>query len=219
MPTLHVYLDESGNLGFTPKGTKYYVFAVAWTYEPEPLATDLTRLRFSLLKDGHNISAFHAAEEKQENRDEVVSTLVRHHNWQFAGIVIEKNKVAPKYYEHYRFYPRYASNPLSVAFSLSLRPTTNSVLVFTDSLPVQKHKDSVEKAIKSTCRAMLPKGLQFHSYHHRLESNIWIQVADYCCWAIFRKWEQGDDRTYNQLVGRLVSEEIDLLADQSTTHY
>jgi hypothetical protein len=45
--------DESGNLTFKPTGSKYYVFTAAWTYDPAPLANDLTGLRFALLKQGH----------------------------------------------------------------------------------------------------------------------------------------------------------------------
>ena len=65
MATLYVHLDESGNLGFNVKATRHYVFAVAWTYDPASLAAELTEIRFALLKNGHNISVFHAAEEKQ----------------------------------------------------------------------------------------------------------------------------------------------------------
>ncbi|MBI2881643.1 MAG: DUF3800 domain-containing protein [Candidatus Tectomicrobia bacterium] len=209
MATLHVHLDESGNLGFSPRDTRYYVFAVAWTYDPAPLATELTESRFSLLKNGHNIEAFHAAEERKENRNTVVSILSRHENWQFAGIVIEKAKVDPRHYEPHKFYPRFATIPLTVAFSRALRSTTDHVLVFTDALPMKKHRKSVEKAIKITCRKMLPRILRFESFHHHRASNAWIQVADYCSWAVYRKWEHGDDRTYNQLRSYLVTEEIE----------
>ncbi|MFQ5914112.1 MAG: DUF3800 domain-containing protein [Nitrospinota bacterium] len=219
MATLHVHLDESGNLSFSPRGTKYYVFAVAWTYDPAPLAAELNHIRFSLLKDGHNIEAFHAAEDKQQNRNAVISALTRQDNWRFAGLVIEKAKVDPRHYEPHKFYPRFATIPLGVAFSPSLRPATNCVVVFTDSLPVEKHRESVEKAIKRTCRAMLPKSIRFESFHHHRASNAWIQVSDDCSWAIYRKWEHGDGRTYNQLRSHLVTEEIDFFLKDSRKHY
>ena len=72
MPTLHVHLDESGNLSFTPNGTKHFIFAAAWTYDPRPLADELTALRFRLLKSGVDVHTFHAAEDQQRNRDAVV---------------------------------------------------------------------------------------------------------------------------------------------------
>jgi hypothetical protein len=92
VPTLHVHLDESGNLTFKPTGSKYYVFTAAWTYDPAPLANDLTGLRFALLKQGHDVHRFHATEDRQVNRDAVVNALGRQGSWNFAAVVIEKAK-------------------------------------------------------------------------------------------------------------------------------
>jgi hypothetical protein len=44
LATLHLCLDEGGDLNFKPNGSKYYTFAVAWTYDPSPLAIDLSNL-------------------------------------------------------------------------------------------------------------------------------------------------------------------------------
>jgi hypothetical protein len=33
-----------------------------------------------------------------------------------------------------------------------------------------------------------------------------LQVADYCAWAIQRKWETGDDRSYNLIASRITYE-------------
>lgn len=61
--------------------------------------------------------------------------------------------------------------------------------------------------------------MPLESYHHKKESNAWIQVADYCSWAVFRKWEGGDPRTYNQLQSRLAAPELDVLARGSVKYY
>lgn len=100
-----------------------------------------------------------------------------------------------------------------------LRPGTDRVLVFTDALPLKKHRDSAEKAIKKACRDTLAPSTRFESYHHHRSSNAWIQAADYCSWAIFRKWEHGDDRTYNQLRPRLAVKELDVLAHGTIFYY
>ena len=50
-------------------------------------------------------------------------------------------------------------------------------------------------------------------------SNPWIQVADYCSWAVFRKWERADARTYDQLVQRIAEPELDALRKGTVRHY
>ena len=156
------------------------------------LAADLTALRFSLLKAGHNIPAFHATTDRQVNRDAVVKLLSRHESWSFAAVVIEKAKVYPRLYEPHRFYPEFASSVLKYVFRRHLRTDTRNVLVFTDTLPVRAKRDAAEKAIKTACRQELQEAVRFDSYHHSAASNCWIQVADYCSWCVFKKWEHAD---------------------------
>lgn len=219
MATLHVALDESGDLSFNPSGSRYYVFAAAWTYDPAPLAQALTDLRFSLLKKGENIQAFHAHEDRQANRDAVVETLASHDNWRFAANVVYKPKVNPAIRDSYHFYPKFASMVLRFIFRGCLRRGTDAVLIFTDALPVKRHRESAEKAIKKACRAELDSGIRFESYHHPRASNVWIQVADYCSWAVYRKWQHGDTRTFDQLRIRLAKDELDVLASGDTVYY
>ena len=210
MSTLHIYLDESGNLTFSAKGTKYYAFAAAWTYDPEPLARDLTRLRFGILKQGFSIEAFHACNDKQWCRNRVVDTLAKAPDWSFAAMLVEKRKVNPSIRLSERFYPQFMSSLLKFIFRGRIADNATQFMIFTDSLPMQSHKKAVEKTIKQTCATELGSK-PFQLFHHKHESNKWIQVADYCSWLIHRKWEQGDKRTYDQLASHLHAEERDLL--------
>src|SRR5439155_9283307 len=130
--TLHVHLDESGDLRFDVNGSAYYVLSTAWTYDPGPLARELTALRFRLLKGGADIDSFHACEDQQANRDQVVAALAATNTWNFAAIVIEKRKVNPSIYEPRRFYPQFASMILRFVFRGRVRMNTAKVLVYTD---------------------------------------------------------------------------------------
>src|SRR5262245_57189893 len=181
--------------------------AASTTSSPPPGLTiadpsALIALRFALLKKGHDLHRFHATEDKQLNRDAVVTALAGFAGWKFAAVVIEKAKVYPELRSPHRFYPEFASSVLKHVFRRHLAPGTDTVLVFTDTLPVHKRREAVEKAIKTACRQELPKATHFESYHHPSASNHWLQVADYCSWAVFKKWEQGDTRTYDLLSHR-----------------
>ena len=218
MSTLHVCLDEAGDLSFTPKGSKYYLFAAAWTYDPYPLARALTDLRYSLLKQGHNLDSFHATEDKQANRDAVVTSLTAHEGWNFAGLVVEKRKLNPSIREPEVFYPKFAGMLLAFVLKGRVKPGASRVLAFTDTLPIKRKRDAVEKAFKETCRKHLPK-TPFEMYHHPRQSNCWIQAADYCCWSLQRKCERADLRTYDVLKARLAKSELEVFAHGDGTLY
>ena len=46
-----------------------------------------------------------------------------------------------------------------------------------------------------------------------------LQLVDYCCWAVQRKWERQDLRTYRQLVWHLAKPELDVLSRGTTQYY
>ena len=216
MPTLHIHVDESGNFEFSNKGTRYYVFMVAWTYDPAPLAVKLTALRFLLLKQGHGLDlcCFHACDDPKPRKEAVVPIMVAQAGWNFASIVVDKPRVNPSLYPPDAFYPKFLCMVLNFVLRGRVKPGTNQVMIYTDTLPFTKtQRKAVEAAIKKSCKAELPN-IPFHILHHRIESNIWIQVADYCCWSVCRKWEHGDAEFYNRLRGKLAATEIDPMSKE-----
>jgi hypothetical protein len=222
MTTLHVHLDESGDLTFSPRGSRHYLFAVAWTYDPGPLARDLTALRFGLIKQGHNLDAFHACEDKQADRDQVVALMTGYNTWKYAGLVVEKRMVNPAIREPHDFYPKFASMLLRFVLRGRVQRNTSRVLIYTDTLPMSQRRRAVETAIRATCETELaarPVSLPFMSLHHSRQSNTWIQVADYCAWALFKKWESGDTRTYDQIRSRLAATELHVTKQGDGTVY
>ena len=137
----------------------------------------------------------------------------------YAAIVIEKPKVNPELWHPLDFYPKFASIILRFVFRGNVMRTANPVLIYTDRLPIEKHKASVEVAIKRAAHKELGKKV-FHIFHHPRASNGWIQVTDYCAWAVFRKWEGKDLRTYDEIASRLAKAEIDICSrGDGTTYY
>jgi hypothetical protein len=107
---------------------------------------------------------------------------------------------------------------LRFVFRGSIGKGATSLIAFTDTLPIKRNRESVVKSIKETCRAELGR-IPFEILHHRRESNVWIQIADYCTWAVFRKWESSDLRSYDQLSVRLQAPELDCLRFGTTRYY
>lgn len=111
------------------------------------------------------------------------------------------------------------ASPLRFVLEYRRLPGTSGVVIYTDRLPVQKHKDAIEKTIKTACRKVLGHTIPFQVFHHPGESNCWLQVADYCGWAVTRKWEKGDHTPFNLLQRFYTGEELDVTARGTTTYY
>jgi GTP-dependent phosphoenolpyruvate carboxykinase len=92
------------------------------------------------------------------------------------------------------------------------------VIVITDSIPVSRKREAIEKAVKQTLSRMLPNGTRYKILHHASKSCTGLQVADYCNWAIFRKWERGDLRSY-ELIRSGIRSEFDIFKSGQRYYY
>jgi hypothetical protein len=227
LATLHIHIDESGNFVFSPKGSRFYIFTTAWTYNPSPLAASLSNMRFQLIKEGHfrlgvidDLCGFHACNDPKPRRNAVIQRIIQHGDWNFASLIVEKNHVNPVLYDPNEFYPKFLKMVLRFVLKGRVRPLTQQVLIYTDTLPMGSKKESsaVNTTIKSECQKQL-NGVPFRVMHHTGDSNYWIQVADYCSWAINRKYECGETEAYDLLRPRLAATELALTAKGDGTVY
>jgi hypothetical protein len=86
----------------------------------------------------------------------------------------------------------------------------HEVIVFTDNLPVSRKRTAVENGVKLTLATMLPASVRYRVLHHASKSNMDLQIADYCTWAIYRKWNGRDSRSFDR-IRAVVRSEWDVL--------
>ena len=90
------------------------------------------------------------------------------------------------------------------------------LFVVASSLGTKKKRGSFHTAVDDVVRQVSPCS------SHRVafwpaESDPCLQVVDYCVWAIQRKWERDDDRSYD-LIAEKIQSEFDVWSI-GTTHY
>lgn len=84
-------------------------------------------------------------------------------------------------------------------------------------IPMQKKKKAIEKALKLTLAEKMPK-IPYMIYHHTSKSNEYLQFVDYVNWAIFRRWEREDLRSYD-LIKDAVKSEFDIFRSGERFYY
>lgn len=207
--TVFLFFDESGNLDFSTNGTKYYQFGALTTREPASLLRPLSDLRYHLIAEGTEIESFHASEDRQAVRDRVFEVLQVQGDFEFDCVIIEKQKVNPVLYDPVRFYPQFASYLLKYIFG-RYNDEGERIVVITDRIPVSKKRRAVEKTFKSYIRGHLANR-PFTVLHHASASHVCLQAADYCNWAVYKKWKDEERRPYD-LIRKFVRSEFDILS-------
>lgn len=94
----------------------------------------------------------------------------------------------------------------------------SEVLVFIASLHTGKQKVAMEKAVKKTLSRMLPSNAKYRLISHSAKANMDIQIADYCAWALFKKWTDNERRPYSIIKPAIVSE-FDIFQRGKTLYY
>jgi hypothetical protein len=60
--------------------------------------------------------------------------------------------------------------------------------------------------VKSYLAHELDASLPYDIFMHSATSHPMLQVADYCCWAISRKWKDGDLRSHAKIQSAVLTE-------------
>ena len=143
---------------------------------------------------------FHCAEDNAHVRNRVFELISgRLAGVDIDGLVVEKRKTGPALTAESRFYPKMLGYLLKYVLARPSHVKAQEIIIITDTIPVRRRRHAVEKAIKLTLGQMLPKGSRYRILHHNSRSHYGLQVADYCCWAVFRKHERGDSSYFDRI--------------------
>ncbi|MGI9254469.1 MAG: DUF3800 domain-containing protein, partial [Thermomicrobiales bacterium] len=95
MARIHLFADESGNLDFSGKGSRYFILTSV-TLPDFSLGDALLRLRRDMGWRGIQLEdAFHATTDAQAIRDEVFALLGKHEFRIDATILDKRNTLEP----------------------------------------------------------------------------------------------------------------------------
>lgn len=218
MPRISVFADESGNFDFSGKqGASRYFILTTIACPSFEVGDALLRLRREIAWEGHGTdSEFHATTDTQAVRDRVFAVL-QEHEFRIDTTILEKAKANPHTRStEDRFY--------KLAWWLHMKHVAPRIVRARDelfvvgaSLGVKKKRAVMHNAVKDVIRQVSPT-TNFRTASWNAYSEPCLQVADYCCWALSRKWEKGDDRSY-VLIQNKIRSEFDVFRSGRTLYY
>jgi hypothetical protein len=217
---LYVFLDEAGNFDFSGRGSSFFTLSAYTRARPFPIIANLLDLKHDLWEQGLDLEYFHASEDRQLVRDQVFSTLSTDlSQGSLDTVIVEKRKTHPVLQKDPgRFY--------TTIFSILLRYVlegrkdgVNNIMIVCDTVPVSRRRRAIEKGIKSNLAAWAARhGNRYSILFCASKSEPNLQVADYLNWAVFRRWERKDDRSY-KIISSCIRSEFDVFRTGSTYFY
>ncbi|HTE84593.1 MAG TPA: DUF3800 domain-containing protein [Dehalococcoidia bacterium] len=217
MTGLYVFVDEAGEFNFSPNGSRHFVLTALSAFDIEPCVAELYALKHRLIRDGHEVEYFHASEDRQVVRDGVFSILHECSHVRVDAIIADKPRANPSIYPPEIFYLKTFQPPLRYVLRQRRAAQADRIVVFTDTLPVNRKREAVLKGLKENIRNEAGKK-PFSILSHQSRSHPYLQLADYCSWAIYVKWERGELRPFER-IQHLVKSEFEIFNRGDGTRY
>ena len=201
----YIYVDESGNFDFSnQQGASRYFILTSVAIADHAIESDLLELRRELVWGGEPLTGgFHATNDKQRVRDRVFDVLGRH-DFRVDATILEKRKLNPTRRTAIRLYG------LAWYFHLAglipaLAGASDELLVVAAAIGGNDMRSEFYATISAIENAYAP-GVAMRAAMWSAATAPLLQVADYCVWAIQRKWERSDTRAYNLIQHKISSE-------------
>ncbi len=213
-----LYADESGNFDFSRgAGASRYFILTTVAFQAHSLSDQLTELRRELAWQGISLpNGFHATNDSQRVRNAVFEILLDG-DFRIDATILEKPKMHPRVrHENYYVY-LYVWNRHIRRIASEVAAATDELMVIIAAIRFRGQQKILESAMHDAIGKASPTN-RFQSALWPAASDTTLQIADYCSWAIQRKWENGDMRTYNLIKDKIQSE-TDLYRRRTRVYY
>ncbi|PIP27820.1 MAG: hypothetical protein COX29_04415 [Candidatus Moranbacteria bacterium CG23_combo_of_CG06-09_8_20_14_all_35_22] len=205
----YIFLDESGDLGFTfgKKSSKYFVITFMFVENKGPIEKVIKKVARNLSKKElkRYVGVLHACKEKPKTRIKILSNL-NSKDIAVISIYLNKRKVYTKLQDEKHVLYNYVTNILldrlftkklisinSPIFMIASRRETNKFLN-------KNFKDYLKTQVKNNHK------LDIHIEIKPPSSEKCLQAVDFICWAIYQKRENNDKKYFDLIKQKVVEE-------------
>ena len=206
---MYLFMDESGCLGFDfnkKKTSKYFVVTCLFTPSKRPLEKIVKKVHGGLRKKLRKHSGvLHCNKERPATREHLLK-LLKEKDCSIMAIYLNKRKVYTRLQDEKHVLYNYVTNILlDRIFSKRFVPETKKITLIAS-------KRETNKFLNDNFSSYLNRKVtNMHNIDFTVEIKTpadekCLQVVDFVSWAIFRKYEYGDDGYYNLFKEKVMEE-------------
>ncbi len=197
MSTLYVFIDESGNLDFSLRGTKYFVLAAVATFDPVATSCRLQELKYQLLSENQICENFHASEDRQAIRDMVYPKIASlSEKIKIYYLFAKKCKTYPALRPPDQFYGLVGGAMVKYLLKVWKESAYEKIIIIFDKALKNKDQNAFLKELKPKLKKIQKP---YFIHFHRAVSDFNSQIADYAAWAKFVSLEKEEQRPLEAL--------------------
>jgi len=191
---MYIYLDESGDLGFTKKSSKHFVIAVLAITDPITLRRRLRKYRMKLRKKDKRIAEFKFNRASPKIRTEILE-IINAENLSLGFVYLNKDRVYPRLHDKKRELYAYMTRRLMDKFLFE--PDDSQITLIVDRLFARSGRDNFDTYIDRNIRKMFESLRKIEIKHISSEQDLCLQAVDFVCGAVSYKYRHNDSRYFD----------------------
>ncbi len=203
----YIFLDESGDLGFKQKSSKWF-FTIVLIDNHKKIEKVIKNIRKGLKKK-FKLKELHAYHADSITKHRMLKKLSEIEDLKVLCVILNKKKVYIDLQNQKNYLYNYTANIL-------LDRLHNKKIIRTDeSISLYIDQKDTSKFIRENFEKYLKENLTKRGNNGIIEIKIkpshtekCLQAVDFVSWAIFRKYEKGDYEYYEDIKDRIIEENL-----------
>ncbi len=205
---MYIFLDESGDLGFADRSSKWFLFTLVLVEDPRTIERVIKKVRKTLSKKhGRIFAELHAYNCDDVTRRRVLSHLAGLDIF-VVTIVLNKQKVYVDLQNQKNYLYNYTANiVLDRLINAGLIDGASHLSLVADRKDTKKNLQQNFISYITTAMQKRRRG-SFTMSLAASHDEKGLQAVDFISWAIFRKYEKGDYEFYELIKSKIIDERL-----------
>lgn len=205
--TAYIFMDESGDLGFSKSSSKWFMFTLAITNDKRALDRVVKKIWKPLKQRHKKLGELHAYHANAVTRTRILQKLSELDDLKVLCIILNKQKVYVDLQNQKNYLYNYTANILLDRLHKKGVIDDGSIELYIDRKDTKK--SLAENFVNYLESSMVKRnGKRMKVALHASYENRSIQAVDFVSWAIFRKYEQNDYEYYDLIKDKIVDERL-----------
>ncbi len=203
----YIFLDESGDLGFSEKSSKWFIVTIALTGNKRKIEKSIKRVHLSLRKKYKKMGELHAYHSNDATKRKILHSLSLLEDLEVICIILNKEKVYVDLQNQKNYLYNYTVNILFDRLSnRKIFGSTDKINICIDQRHTNKFlRNNFEKYLRDN---LVKKINNFEITIKPSHAEKCLQAVDFISWVIFRKYEMGDDAYHKIIKDKIIEENM-----------
>lgn len=204
----YIFLDESGDLGFVKKSSRWFVLTIVLTNNHRKIEKCVKKVHYNLRKKFKRVAELHAYHADDITKKRILRLLSETNDLKILCMVLNKKKVYIDLRKQKNYLYNYTANILLD------RLHNKKILNCDDKIQIIIDQRETNKFLKSNFENYLKDNLVKrgnNSFEIKIKpshAEKCLQATDFISWAIFRKYEMNDYEYYEIIKNKIIEENL-----------